>query len=931
MIQKPSSCIGCQLYEPPFGKKVGFSRPDGNGSSGVMVVGEALGENEEVAGMGFVGKSGHYLFNALNRVGVERETLTIFNVVACRPPNNKLVGQTYESAAISHCRPNLDGVIAGARAKADAAGKTFVIVTLGKTAFKRVLGIDDKAPLLKEDYYCYPFWSQEYNAWVLAAAHPSYLMRGKHHEVAILQFAFRRALEIAAGGLTLQSPTYLLDPDPMSFSAWVDDYLAYAASNPDTFLSYDIETPYKTGKGEDDLTKEDDDDYTILRCAFSYRPNEAVSVPWSAAYLADLSRLFAAPHAKVGWNNELYDGPRVSYQIGTLGGDQIDAMLAWHVLNSALDKRLGFVTPFYVQNTPMWKHLSNSEPAFYNAKDADMALQNWLGTRDDLKSQGLWHVFDRHVIELNRILAHMSTKGVRLDVEMRDAAEIRLQALLDDVGHRMEATIPVEARQLKVYQKPPADTTGWVQVDGTTKTTKCPQCSTLGIKATHYKSVGVKKLKAGVSENPCVGLKSLKVTVPSKLWAKPLQFKVSKLAMLRYQKALRHQAILNVRERKVTFDEKAIVKLRRKYPNDPLYPLIIEHRGLQKLLGTYIGITQPTGVIKGGMPVGKDGRVHATTTHNPSTLRTAMQDPNMQNLPRPQKGNALENVVRNMIVAEPGHLFYARDFSGIEAKIVGYEAMYPEYIRLCNLDVHSFYTAWALDQIKPGAIPKNDLPQLSWSDEKLGASLANIKLEFGAERNNLYKHLVHGANFMQGVKGAVDTILRMTGQEVPQATVSKVMSVYFELFPKIRKWHQLLLAQADKDGFLRNPFGYVHRFHSVYQWEKFGNEWQKSPGPDANKVIAFLPQSTAAGIIKDAMLRLWNDHREDAGQYLRLLVHDELFFEVPLDKLDALDVVCKLEMEKPILQMKMPESWGMGTHFVVTTEEKKGERWGSMK
>lgn len=113
---------------------MGFSRPDGDGSSGVMVVGEALGETEELNGIGFVGKSGHYLFNNLARVGVQRDTLTIFNTIACRPPDNKLVGMSYEQACINHCRPNLDGAISNARDIATGSGKTFVIVTLGKTA-----------------------------------------------------------------------------------------------------------------------------------------------------------------------------------------------------------------------------------------------------------------------------------------------------------------------------------------------------------------------------------------------------------------------------------------------------------------------------------------------------------------------------------------------------------------------------------------------------------------------------------------------------------------------------------------------------------------------------------------------------------------------------------------------------------------------------
>lgn len=330
------------------------------------------------------------------------------------------------------------------------------------------------------------------------------------------------------------------------------------------------------------------------------------------------------------------------------------------------------------------------------------------------------------------------------------------------------------------------------------------------------------------------------------------------------------------------------------------------------------------------MPVGKDGRIHTMFSHNPSTLRSASQNPNLQNLPRPQKDpNNPANLIRNLIAADSGNIFYARDYSGIEAVLVGYFAMAPNYIRLAKMDVHSFYTAYALHQ--QGRYPANDLPLLSWDDDKLKQRLSDIKTAYGADRNNLYKHLVHGANFMQGARGATDTILRMTGREVPVKQVSDVMNIYFDLFPEIKKWHQTILVQADKDGFVRNPFGYVHRFYNALSWEMVGGKWQSAPGSDANKVIAFLPQSTAAGIIKEAMLRLFFNRYNEAGQYLRLLVHDELFFEVPETLLDDVDVVVHEEMERAIPELALPSSYKMGDSLIILTEEKKGYRWGSMK
>ena len=332
------------------------------------------------------------------------------------------------------------------------------------------------------------------------------------------------------------------------------------------------------------------------------------------------------------------------------------------------------------------------------------------------------------------------------------------------------------------------------------------------------------------------------------------------------------------------------------------------------------------------MPVGKDGRIRATFTLNPSTLRTACQKPPLQQLPRPNPKDKddLANLIRNLVVAAPGHTFYARDFSGIEALLVGYEARAPQYMRLARQDVHSFYTIYGMYELEPGKIRANDLPQLSWDDEKLFARLAEIKKEFGAERNALYKHLVHGANFMQGPKGAAEKIFAETGVEYPTALVGKVMSVYFELFPEIKRWHSEVLYQADRDGYLRNAFGYIHRFSRVYDWEKIGGKWQKSPGPSANMVVAFKAQSTAAAIIKEAMMRLFNDHFEEAGQWLRLLIHDELLFEVPENELEKVDSIVKKEMEAPIQQLALPASYAMGEYLVVGTEKKVGRVWGGM-
>ena len=931
MLPKPLSCSGCPLFEKPHGKPLGFSYPTGTGLNGVFVCAEALGKDEELEGRALIGKSGYALFQQLKRVDIDREDFTLHNVLSCRPPDNKLVKMPYEAEAIAHCTPNLDKAISDAKAIAKANGKTFVIVTLGAIAFRKVMNYDYKknGELLKKDYYAYPFWSDVYNCWVLNAPHPAYLVRGNTHLWPVVQFVFKRALEIATNGLTLDEHDYTCDPTTTIFDGWIDGYVQSLVWDPDNPLSYDIETPYKVKvKDEEEIGKEEDADHTILRISFSYIDQNGTihtcSVKWSAEFMAGIERLFQAANYVLGWNSDKYDYPRVSRYV-SVRGIGLDAMVAWHILNTSLPKALGFVTPYYWQNTLMWKHLAEAEPAFYNCKDAEAALRCYIGIKKDLIANRLWHVYERHWIELYKALKFMSGEGVLRDNEMRAAAEAQMSTQLDQIEAQMEEAVPQDARKIKIYKKEPKSTEGLIELEKEYPVEFCISC-------------GIQAPKRWKKHKTLCGGDSTQLNILQKVWGKPLEFKVSKLGMTNYQRSLRHQAIVNRRENKTTFNADAITMLIKRYPKDPLYPRILEHRKVQKLLSTYVGITLPDGRQHGGMPVGKDGRIHTQYGRDASTLRFTSEDPNLQNLPRPNPKdiNDLANIIRNLIIAKPGNILYARDFSGIEAVLTGYFALDPKYIRIAKRDVHTYYTVYALYELEGGArIKAADLPDLDWPDERLFPHLEALKKEFKADRNNLYKHLVHAANFMQGAKGAQAKIFSETGVEYPVRTVQKVMDVYYALFPKIKQWHKNVLDEAEKDGYLRNPFDYIHRFSRVFDYHKELGTWVKKPGADANKVIAFKPQSTAVAIITEAILRLFFERFEEAGRFLRLQVHDELLSEVPREEWERVDVIMREEMEAPIKQMRLPTSWGMGDYLNILTEAKvdlnSPSRWGNMK
>lgn len=335
------------------------------------------------------------------------------------------------------------------------------------------------------------------------------------------------------------------------------------------------------------------------------------------------------------------------------------------------------------------------------------------------------------------------------------------------------------------------------------------------------------------------------------------------------------------------------------------------------------------------MDVGLDNRIRTTYSHNPSTLRLASQEPNMQNLPRPKGPDDPATIIRNLVIGGPGQVLYARDYSGIEAVLTFYFAASKAGVRLALRDIHTYFTMHALYELE-GRFKSYDLPDISWSDDRLFPYLEEMKGVVKKERNNLYKHLVHAFDFMQSPKGAQEKIFSETGIDYPIKTISRIQSIYFNLFPELPRWHVAVLGEAEKDGYLRNPYDYVHRFSHVYQYKKECGEWTKKPNHDvANKVVAFKPQSTAAAIIKEAILRLYYDRFDEAGQYLRLQVHDENLFEIPREKWEGVDLIAKQEMERPLINMRLPASWGMGEYLAINTEAKVDlneiSRWGSMK
>lgn len=340
--------------------------------------------------------------------------------------------------------------------------------------------------------------------------------------------------------------------------------------------------------------------------------------------------------------------------------------------------------------------------------------------------------------------------------------------------------------------------------------------------------------------------------------------------------------------------------------------------------------------VEGGMLVGGDGRIHTTFGHNPSSLRLCSFDPNLQNIPRSDDDeDAIANYVKDMFVAPEGSLFWERDYSAIEAVLVGYFAGDPIYTRCAKLGIHDFLASHILG--RPA--------DFSWSVEDLKDCFREIKSNHKSTRDTA-KRVVHLSNYL-GTPRRMHELYPETFQTTKDA--AKLQGLYFDLFPSIRRWHRDLCVRVDGTKqrrtdeevhgdidpwslgvcYARNPQGYVHHFYSVLEWEKIGNEWVSSFGEDAKRLVSFLPQSTAAAIIKQSAKKLYYENPR-VGETLRLLIHDSILGEAAEGEIDECLKVSQEIMEAPIQELPLDPEWKMGEYLSIGSESKAGKSWGAM-
>lgn len=415
--------------------------------------------------------------------------------------------------------------------------------------------------------------------------------------------------------------------------------------------------------------------------------------------------------------------------------------------------------------------------------------------------------------------------------------------------------------------------------------------------------------------------------------------------------------------------DKATLKALARKTGNPVYTDILDYKAVKKVDSTYaIGSKKRIW--------SSDGRIHPYITFRPSMFRDSAVNPNIQNVIADKEGKtSLAAGFRDCIVADPGYRIVEIDYGGIEGINTGWLSGDPAYIRLATLGVHAYLTSYLLAEEGQITAPAD----LSWSDDDLALFFKEIKERFPPEYDKS-KRCVHGNNY-----GLTPYGMHETFPEV-YATLQdakRVQGIYYSLCPKLPTYHQKMRDYAYEHETLggsyiddytlltqggHHPYGYRHKFFGVQTYRPLNEsnyrkmQWiaqkkyklAKHPrvriinnrpfevvlGEDSKRVVAFFPQSIAAGTLKEAQLTLFHP---DSPSYIGEIadgrtpliapIHDSLLLHVP-DRLYEWVIALAVEvMRKPLPQMPCPLEWGIGSHIRVNVAVKispVGGSWGDV-
>ena len=305
----------------------------------------------------------------------------------------------------------------------------------------------------------------------------------------------------------------------------------------------------------------------------------------------------------------------------------------------------------------------------------------------------------------------------------------------------------------------------------------------------------------------------------------------------------------------------------------PVVGMILEYRGLRKLLSTYVEAL-PLLVN----PV--TGRIHTSFNQAvTATGRLSSTNPNLQNIPiRDERGREIR---RAFVPSDDDHLLLSADYSQVELRLMAHLSEDPTMIAAFShgADIHT-ETAARVFGVPVGEVTR---------EQRRRAKTANFGIIYGISAFGLAQRL-----------------------RIPRSEAKAIIDGYFATYPGVKAYMERVVSEARQRGYVSTLFGRKRMLPDI----RSGNAVVR--GLSERNAINAPIQGGAADIMKLAMIAVHSELNE-RGLLSKIIlqVHDELVIDMlrsEASEVQELVVRCMEEAAK--LRVALIAECGVGANWV---------------
>ena len=301
--------------------------------------------------------------------------------------------------------------------------------------------------------------------------------------------------------------------------------------------------------------------------------------------------------------------------------------------------------------------------------------------------------------------------------------------------------------------------------------------------------------------------------------------------------------------------------------------LILEYRGVKKLLSTYVNsLPQLVNPVTG----------HIHTSYNQAvtaTGRLSSANPNLQNIPiRDDLGRPIRSA---FVASDERHEILSADYSQVELRLMAHLSGDEN---LCEAfregkDIHAATAA---------RIFKKEIDEVT-SEERRRAKTANFGIIYGISAFGLSQRL-----------------------RIPRAEAKQLIEGYFESYPKVKEYMDRVVAEAREKGYVETLFG-----RRRYLADIDSRNANARALAERNAINAPI-QGTAADIMKLAMVGVARRFEaEGVHSRITMQVHDEIVVDLLRSEREQVEKIVREEMEGAAkLSIPLTAECGVGENWL---------------